>query len=155
MQNNILCFISLLTAKFVKITHIYHRVYFIFQENVLKQASNIFNTKFQPQSTDQKSSYQVSQVFGLFSNLICLTLGSHDVKEKGPSVSKIVKEIKFEGALGKLQSRKRFQRQSVTKYLRLSIVFIRKKALRERFNCYFLGRFASTNKIFILAMRIL
>ena len=100
---------SLLTAKFVKISLIYRRVYFIFLENVLKEAWNICNTKFQPHSTDQKST--VRQLFGMFSNLISLTLGWDDLNGQGTSVTKIVKEIKFEGASGNLQSRTRFQRQ--------------------------------------------
>ena len=37
-------------------------------------------------------------------------------------VTKIVKEIKFEGVKCKLESKTGFQRQSVTKYLRLALV---------------------------------
>ena len=43
---------------------------------------------------------------------------------KGIRVTKIVKEIKFEGVLGELESKTAFQRQSVTKYLRLTLVFV-------------------------------
>ena len=42
---------------------------------------------------------------------------------KGLRVMKIVKEIKFEGFWGELESKKGFQRQLVTKYLRLHLVF--------------------------------
>ena len=38
-------------------------------------------------------------------------------------LTKIVKEIKFEGVWGKLESKIGFQRQSVSKYLRLTLVF--------------------------------
>ena len=38
-------------------------------------------------------------------------------------VTKFVKEIKLEGVWGELQSKKRFQRQSFTKYLRLTLSF--------------------------------
>ena len=41
-------FIFLLTAKFIKIRHIYARIYFIFLEHVLTQTWNSFNTKFEP-----------------------------------------------------------------------------------------------------------
>ena len=49
LQNFLLLFMSLLTAKFVKNSHIWARVYFIFLKNVLKQSCICFNTKFQPQ----------------------------------------------------------------------------------------------------------
>ena len=41
-------------------------------------------------------------------------------------VTKFVKEIKLEGVWGELQSKKKnsFQRQSFTKYLRLTLVFL-------------------------------
>ena len=42
---------------------------------------------------------------------------------KGLRVTKIVKEIKFEGVRGKLEARKCFRRQAFTKYLRLTLVF--------------------------------
>ena len=51
------------------------RLYFIFLKNVLKQTWNAFNTKFQHQWKDHKSSYQVRQIFALSCNLIALTLG--------------------------------------------------------------------------------
>ena len=41
---------------------------------------------------------------------------------KGLRVTKIVKEIKFEGVWDELESKNGFQRQSVTKYLRLTLV---------------------------------
>ena len=51
---------------------------------------------------------------------------------KGLTVTKIVKEIKFEGVWGKLESKKGFQRQSVLKYLRLTLGFMCNRALREK-----------------------
>ena len=42
---------------------------------------------------------------------------------KSLTIREIVKEIKFEGIWGDLESRTYFQRQSVTKYLRLTLVF--------------------------------
>ena len=40
---------SLLTAKFVKNSHVYARIYLIFLKNVVKQTRNTFNTKLQGQ----------------------------------------------------------------------------------------------------------
>ena len=68
---------------------------------------------------------------------------------KGLRVTKIIKEIKFEGVYGKLESKRGFQRQSVARYLRLALVFVWDSALREKFNCYFLEDFASINLVFI------
>ena len=39
-------------------------------------------------------------------------------------VTKNVKEIKFELAWGELESKETFQRQQVTKYLRLTLAFM-------------------------------
>ena len=65
---------------------------------------------------------------------------------KALRVTKIVKETKFEGVWDELESKKGFQRESVTKYLRLTLVFVWSSAPRERFNGYFLGRFAHRGK---------
>ena len=43
---------------------------------------------------------------------------------KGLTVSKAAKEIKFEEVWGELESKAGFQRQSFTKYLRLTLVLI-------------------------------
>ena len=56
---------------------------------------------------------------------------------KGLQVTKIVKEIKFAGVWDKIESKTGFQRQSVTKYLRLTVVFTCNSALREKFNFFF------------------
>ena len=42
--------------------------------------------------------------------------------------------MKFEGVWGKLEARNCFQRQSLTKHLRKTLVFMSKRALREKFN---------------------
>ena len=55
---------------------------------------------------------------------------------KGLRVTEIVIEIKFEGVWDKLVSKTGFRRQSVTKNLRLNLVFTR-STLRENFNFYF------------------
>ena len=56
---------------------------------------------------------------------------------KGLRVIKIVKGITFEGLWGELESIKGFQRQSVTKYLRITLVFMRNSTQRENFNFCF------------------
>ena len=82
-----------------------------------------------------KSSYEVRQILAIFTNLIALILGQHSVK--GLRVAKIVKKIKFERVWGDLESKIGFQRQSVKKYLRPTLVFAGKSALREKFSFYF------------------
>ena len=54
-----------------------------------------FCTKFQSQWKDRKSTYQVSQVLGLFCRLTALILIQKSIK--GLRVTKNVKGIKFEG----------------------------------------------------------
>ena len=65
-------FLFLLTAKLVKKSHIYDRIFFIFLKNVIKQT---FDTQFQLQWKDQKSIYTVKQSLALFCNLTALILG--------------------------------------------------------------------------------
>ena len=67
-------------------------------------------------------------------------------------VTKIVKKIKFEGVWDKLESKKGLQRQSVTKYLRLTLKFSCEIAhYWKSFIAIFRDFFASINKISILA----
>ena len=42
----------------------------------------------------------------------------------GPTVIKVVKEIKFEKVWGELEANECFQRRSFIKYLRLTLIFI-------------------------------
>ena len=71
---------------------------------------------------------------------------------KGSKVTKIIEEVKFEGVLKKLETKKQYlQRQSQTKYCRLTLVFIRNSTLREKFNFFFQEFFASIDKNFILS----
>ena len=71
---------------------------------MLKQTWHSFNTKFQTQRKDGESSYQVRIILGLFCHSIALILGLNSVKDF--RVAKNVKEIKFAGVLGELDSRK-------------------------------------------------
>ena len=56
---------------------------------------------------------------------------------KGLRVPKIVKEITFEGTWGNLEVKSRFQSQSLTKYLRQTLVFMLNSTLQEKSNFYF------------------
>ena len=47
---------------------------------------------------------------------------------KGLRDTKNVKEIKFEGVWGELKSKKCYQIQKITRYLRLTLVFMRNSA---------------------------
>ena len=104
LQIFLLLFMSLLPTKFVKNSHIWGKIYLIFLKNVLKQTRNSFNTKFQAQWKACSSSYQLKQILAVFCDLIPLILGQSSVEVLG--VTEIVKEIKFEGVLGKLKSKK-------------------------------------------------
>ena len=54
----------------------------------------------------ENKNYQVRQILATFSNLIALMLGWNSVKSI--KVTKIAKEIKFEGVLGQVKIRSRF-----------------------------------------------
>ena len=71
---------------------------------MLKQTWHSFNTKFQTQRKDGESSYQVRIILGLFCHSIALILCLNSVKDI--RVTKNVKEIKFDGVWGELESRK-------------------------------------------------
>ena len=60
--------------------------------------------------------------FSTFYNLIALILGSNCVI--GLELPKTVKESKSERVRGELKAKKCLQRQSFTKYLRLTLVFM-------------------------------
>ena len=128
------CLLFLLTTNFVKNSDIYSRISFIFLKNVLNQIWNAFNTKFWHQSKDQKSNYQVGEAFAFFCKLIAVTLGWNSVKSF--SIAKSVKEDIFEGVWDEFPEKNGFQRQSVTKYQRLTLVFLWIGTPQEKFNCY-------------------
>ena len=65
-------------------------------------------------------------------------------------MTKIVDGNNFEWVWDELQSKKCFQRQSVAKYLTLTLVFMSNSTPREKFNHNVLDLEASTKKIFIL-----
>ena len=71
---------------------------------MLKQTWHSFNTKFQTQRKNGESSYQVRIILGIFCHSIALILVLNSVKDF--RVTENVKEIKFEGVWGELESRK-------------------------------------------------
>ena len=71
---------------------------------MLKQTWHSFNTKFQTQWKDRESSYHVTIIVVLFCHSIALILALNSVKDL--RVTKNVKEIKFGGVWGELESKK-------------------------------------------------
>ena len=71
---------------------------------MLKQTWHSFNTKFQTQWKDRESSYHITIFVGLFCHSIALILGLNSGKDL--RVTKNVKEIKFGGVWGELESKK-------------------------------------------------
>ena len=130
------CFLYLYNqTKFVKNSHISSKIYLIFLKNVLKQTWNSFNTKFQALWKACSSRYQVKRILALFCDLIRLILGQSSVEVFG--VTENVKEINFEGVWDKLESKKWFKRQQLTKNQRLTPVSMWNNALREKFHFCF------------------
>ena len=72
---------------------------------------------------------------GKFRTFLQLNCSNFSLKlVKSLIVTKIVREIKFQEVWGELEAKKCFQKQSFTKYLRLTLVFMWNSALREKFN---------------------
>ena len=62
---------------------------------------------------------------GKFRTFLQLNCSNFSLKlVKSLIVTKIVREIKFEEVWGELEAKKCFQKQSFTKYLRLTLVFM-------------------------------
>ena len=64
----------------------------------------------------------VRQILGFFCHLIALVLGEIDMR--GVRVTKNIKEIRFEKVWYELESKISFQRQNLTKYSELTLVFM-------------------------------
>ena len=73
---------------------------------------------------------------------------------KGLRVTNIVKEIPFGGIWGELFSKVAFQRQSVTKYLRLTRALPETAHCGKSLICIFQQFFARIDKIFISTGRL-
>ena len=129
-------FMFLLTDPMLK-TVIYRlKITLFFVRNCPKKTWKTFNTKFWPKWKHRESSYQVRHILGRFWNLIALILGLNYVK--GIRVTKIFREISFQGVLGKLQEKIVYGgNHSFTGYVRLTLIFVWNSALREKFNFCF------------------
>ena len=68
---------------------------------------------------------------------------------KDLKVTESFREIKFEGIWTELLAKNYFQKQSFTKYLKLTLVFMRNSALQGILISVFQWFFASINKILI------
>ena len=109
LQNFLLVFMSLIPTKFVRNSHIWTKIYFIFLGNVLKQTWNSFYTNIEDQWKSWKSSYQAKQILALFCYLIPLILSQSSMEALGVTI--IVKKIKFEGVCDESESKRGFQRE--------------------------------------------
>ena len=141
---------SLLTAWIVKNNN-FAAICFIFLKNVLHYyTGKAFNTKFRPQWKDRESSYQVRLILAPFCKLVSLILSYNCFK--GLRVTKIVKQIRFEGFMGNLETRNCFQRHSFTKFLKqfsCKIVHYEKNSIS-----LFQEILITTDEIFILGGKL-
>ena len=114
------------------------------KKNALCHILRSCNTKFTPRWKDWKSSYQSRQVLVLFCDLVTLIFCWNCVK--GVRVTKIVKQVKFEGAWVELKAKTVFtdnRGQSISDKLQ----FLWKMAhYRKSSICSFKDRFASIHK---------
>ena len=106
LQIFLLISMFLLTTNFVKKSHIYAGIFFTFSKGGLNQTWNAFNTTFLHQWKDWKSSYQVREAFTVFFQFNCSNFRLKQCQRLG--FIKIVEEIKFEGFLDELESKKSF-----------------------------------------------
>ena len=106
LQNFLLLFMFLLTAKFAENSHIFARIYLNSLTNVVTEIWNRFNTKIQLRWKDWKSSYQIRNVLSLFLKLSALMLGYNTVKDF--RVTKIIRKMRFERVCCKYSNKKMF-----------------------------------------------
>ena len=108
LKNFLLHFMLLLTVRIVKNSHILAGIYFLFLKERLRPNSKVLQYQIWPQWKDRKNNYHIQQILTVFLKLITLILGENCAKELG--VTKIIKQIKFEGTWGELEARNYFQR---------------------------------------------
>ena len=118
-----------------KNSHILVRIYFIFLKKI-QARPNLKGFQYQIWK-HHKISYQLGQILAFFCKLLTQIACSNCWNcVKGCRFIKIAKQIKFEGVLGKLDTRICFPRQSWTKCLRKALLFIWNSAQRENWNFY-------------------
>ena len=113
---------SLLTALIVKHSLISARICLLFPKNCLRPNLKGFQYQIWTSVKDWSSSYQVRQIFSNFLQVSCSNFKLNSVKDL--RLKKNEKQNKLEGVWGDLEARNCFQRQSFTKYLRQSVVFM-------------------------------
>ena len=152
LKNFLLDLMSLLGVPIFLKSHFLAEIHFIFLKTHPRYNFKGFQYKIWIQWKDRKSSYQVKQILSLPCKFATPILDEKYVKSL--RITKIVKQIKFEGDCGELEAKYCFQRQSWPKHMRQTLVLVRNSTLREKFNFNFWIVFASIDKISILGRRL-
>ena len=111
-----------------------------------------FDNKFQPHWKDLKRSFKVRQILALFWCLIALTLEWNSAKSLG--VTKTLEKIKFAVVWDKLKAKKCFHKQTLTKYLILTLFFMWNSTPWENLNFCFSRVVASINNFSFFTGRL-
>ena len=135
MQNFLLLFMSLLIPHFLKKGHIIG--YNLLYPSEKRTKTNLKLFQYQIQTSVKRSEKQLPSKAN-FCFFFLLNCSNFKLKQcKRHRVTKILKQIMFQGVWGESESKTGFQRQSVTKYWRLTLVSTQNSTLREKFNFYF------------------
>ena len=135
LQNFILLFMSLLTAPFVKNSHIFAGIYFIFRKQRARPNWKSSNTKFGSQWKDLKRSYKVRPILAFCCNYVAQILGWNCVKDL--RVTKIVTKNRVWRGLERVRSKNLFLITIMDKiFLRRTLLFLLNNALREKLNLF-------------------
>ena len=133
----------LLTTNFVKNSHIQVRNFFYLFKKCSK--SNLKCFYYQISMPVKRSEKQLS-IKGSFCPFFQLNCPNYRLKQcRKPQT---YQNCQRKWVWDELGSRKVFQRQSVAKYLRLTLVFMKNRAPQEKFNCYFLELFCQYQQKF-------
>ena len=135
LQNFVLLSMFLLTALIVKNSLILAGFYFIFLKPSWTKLESLWIPNLDLSEKIGKVVIEVRQNLALFRNLVSLILSWNCVKRL--IVTKLVQKINFEGTWGKLKAKNCFQRQSWTKYMIQTLVFLWNSLIQESFSFYF------------------
>ena len=132
-SENLLLFISFLTANFNKNSHFWYIIYFLFLKNVLEQTWNSFMTNFNLSEKIERLLLSKAN-FHPFLQLNCSNFRSKLFEAlELPNMSK----NQVQRGLCGVRIKNVFERQSFTKYLRLALVFMWNCVLPGKFSIYF------------------
>ena len=134
-KNFVLLSMFLLTALIVKNSLILAGFYFIFLKPSWTKLESLWIPNLDLSEKIGKVVIEVRQNLALFCNLVSLILSWNGVKRL--IVTKLVQKINLEVTWGKLEAKICFQRQSWTKYMIQTLVFIWNSVIQESFNFYF------------------